>query len=1155
MKDVEIVELIADRFIRFDDRRVVDLASGDEVVLVSSTVGGPSEQTRWALRCEWFFAVRHRAIAELVDYGVVGETGRFEAWRSGPTWRGASRASAQARDLAATFLRANARIAQPESDLVGSSREGRPVVVPGPETGYVRDGPTLTGTVRLEACGIRIVARSAVSAIAELFGDVAGRQPRVIALGGSRGAGLATAVRELSRAARLAGFVPLRLDLEELPIREALAGRSLFAIASSLDPSRSWQDVLAWAIESPRPHVFLFTGVDAVPRLPEIWLEPVAASTLVSAIRPSEPGRTLRRRIESAARRARGAPGRFDTLLWGPMPVGRPPAMAARVISRAAEQPAAYGDDTTGASDRAAVAVATDAWPAPGELASLTKRMDAALALVAAGRHAPGERALRAAVAALARRHDWHAAARGALGLACVILRRGRPRDAQQALVQAKDFCYRAGDGTIADAAILSGVAATDLARLDEAESVLGVALTAALSNGDAPREAASRLALARCLFWRGKHEDADRVLAPIEENTIGDELAVGRLVALARVAIGRRDLEAGVGLALAAVEIGERSGRPSLVAKAACGAAFAHLAIGDRGAVDRDVVVCVRAARLARDPLRALRARLTAAESQRRAGRQAGAALLVDRLAKFPAGSLPATVRARCALLRDLLTPSSGADVVKRHVAATGLRALALFAPCQKPDGLPDLRAVVDDVVDILRVGQAGDDEAVMAGVCSLLRTRLRAAVVAFYAIDRGSLEGPGSPGRFVSLVSDGSSRLDPDIAARAVAAGQMIPPHAHHDLIEAGAPVRYGSETIGALVGRWAVGSAPDGTRAALLFTTAATAAGPAVAGAVARRVQRLARDPGDLLGVSAVMEQVRSAVERAAAAPFSVLIEGESGSGKELVARALHRRGPRRDRPFCTLNCAALPDDLVEAELFGHSRGAFTGAVAERPGVFEEAHTGTLFLDEIGELSIRAQAKVLRTIQEGELRRVGENIARKVDVRIVSATNRDLRQDVALGRFRMDLLYRLDVVRISLPALRDRREDVGQLVDRYWRDASERVGSRAVLSGASHAALARYDWPGNVRELQNVLAALAVRSPKRGVIGPEALPPAFGGPPPAGAWRLEEARRTFEERFVRAALVRTGGHRARAADELGVTRQGLTKLMSRLGISGTA
>jgi two-component system response regulator HydG len=294
------------------------------------------------------------------------------------------------------------------------------------------------------------------------------------------------------------------------------------------------------------------------------------------------------------------------------------------------------------------------------------------------------------------------------------------------------------------------------------------------------------------------------------------------------------------------------------------------------------------------------------------------------------------------------------------------------------------------------------------------------------------------------------------------------------------------------------------------------------------------------------------VRRTSERAAAAPFPVLIEGESGCGKELVARALHRASPRRHRPFCTLNCAAIPDDLVEAELFGHVRGAFTGAVSERTGVFEEAHGGTLLLDEVGELSPRAQAKLLRVVQEGELRRVGETTARKIDVRVLAATNRDLRQEVAGGRFRLDLLYRLDVIRIAVPPLRERREDISVLAVRFWQEATSRVGSRATLSPATLLALGRYDWPGNVRELQNTLAALAVRAARRGVVPPAALGPPFTDEPSGEALRLEEARRTFDERFVRAALVRTGGHRARAAAELGVTRQGLTKLMQRLGIA---
>jgi transcriptional regulator with PAS, ATPase and Fis domain len=423
-------------------------------------------------------------------------------------------------------------------------------------------------------------------------------------------------------------------------------------------------------------------------------------------------------------------------------------------------------------------------------------------------------------------------------------------------------------------------------------------------------------------------------------------------------------------------------------------------------------------------------------------------------------------------------------------------------------------------------------------------MRERLLASGVAWFVEERGEI---------VALLADGA-RVGPAIAARVIALQGTVPPHRVDERLEGGAAVKYGGRTVGALVARWTLGSRVDAAAAGVLLTTAAIAAAPAVAALAAARVIPHG-SAWELLGGSAAAEEVRRAIERAANAPFPVLVEGESGSGKELVARALHRRGPRRDRPICTVNCAALPDDLVESELFGHARGAFTGALAERTGVFEEAHGGTLFLDEIGELSPRAQAKVLRTIQEGEVRRVGENVARRVDVRLVAATNRDLRQEVANGRFRMDLLYRLDVLRIAIPPLRDRRDDIPPLVDHLWREATGRVGSKATLAVSTVAALARYDWPGNVRELQNVLAAIAVRAPKRGLVPPGALPPHFDAARPDASYRLDQARRTFEQRFIRAALARSGGHRARAAEELGVTRQGLTKLMVRLGIDGHA
>jgi len=228
-----------------------------------------------------------------------------------------------------------------------------------------------------------------------------------------------------------------------------------------------------------------------------------------------------------------------------------------------------------------------------------------------------------------------------------------------------------------------------------------------------------------------------------------------------------------------------------------------------------------------------------------------------------------------------------------------------------------------------------------------------------------------------------------------------------------------------------RWPPGAPGAGEpRARGILVAAAVAIGPALAalGSTVPVKNGAVAGPGDLGGPSAAMAEVRRQVRRAAAAPYPVLILGESGTGKELIAKAIHAGSARRVRRFCAVNCAALSDDLFETELFGHARGSFTGASADRPGLFEEADGGTLFLDEVGELSPRAQAKLLRAIQEGEIRRVGENHPRRVDTRIVAATNRPLGDEVKAGRFRHDLLYRLDVVRITVPPLRERPEDVG-------------------------------------------------------------------------------------------------------------------------------
>ena len=302
--------------------------------------------------------------------------------------------------------------------------------------------------------------------------------------------------------------------------------------------------------------------------------------------------------------------------------------------------------------------------------------------------------------------------------------------------------------------------------------------------------------------------------------------------------------------------------------------------------------------------------------------------------------------------------------------------------------------------------------------------------------------------------------------------------------------------------------------------------------------------------LLGRSAAMDELRGTVRRVAESPYAVLVTGESGSGKELVARAIHRLSRRPDRRFGAVNCAALTDELVESELFGYARGAFTGAVTERAGLFEAADRGTLFLDEVGELSTRAQAKLLRVLQDGEVRRIGEHLPRRVDVRVVAATNRPLEADVSTGRFREDLLYRVDVLRVVVPPLRDRDEDVLLLAQHFWSRAQSVTGSRAVPARSTLAALTRYHWPGNVRQLENVIASLIVRGPRRGVVGPSTLPGCIAGDTDE-IETLHQARMVFERRYVSGALARAGGRRGPAARALGVTRQGLAKLLKRLDL----
>jgi DNA-binding NtrC family response regulator len=452
----------------------------------------------------------------------------------------------------------------------------------------------------------------------------------------------------------------------------------------------------------------------------------------------------------------------------------------------------------------------------------------------------------------------------------------------------------------------------------------------------------------------------------------------------------------------------------------------------------------------------------------------------------------------------------------------------------------------MVDDFVGVLQMCQDVEDEqTTLARVGAFLHDRLPASSVAFVARD-------GTLPRVLTRI--GSTAAGVDLALRTIETGVPVAPPRAEGPVESACPVRHATEVIGALWCRWTAGMPVAPQQASTLMGIAAAATAPSVRLVLARVVPSKGRENPvpELVGESAAMVAVREAILRAAASPFPVIVEGESGSGKELAARAIHGHGARRARRFCAINCAALVDELVEAELFGHTRGAYTGATTDRPGLLEDASGGTLFMDEIAELGARVQAKLLRVLQENEVRRVGETIVRRIDVRVVAATNRPLAAEVASGAFRADLWYRLDVVRITLPPLRERIEDLPLLARHLWQGLAARTGSRAVLAPATIAAMSAYNWPGNIRELQNVLASMLVAAPRAGFVGPALLPAHVARV--AASERdatLAIARRQFEERYVRAALARAGGRTVDAARHLGVSRQGLAKLMGRLGI----
>jgi DNA-binding NtrC family response regulator len=805
----------------------------------------------------------------------------------------------------------------------------------------------------------------------------------------------------------------------------------------------------------------------------------------------------------------------LDAAAWSPRPhvllaihVGGQGAGA-----QVREARAAYGP----VDRRSSIAVVS------ADVQRLLQRSRRAPEFVAAGRHAAAERLLREISAALMRRSAWPHAISAQVDLGRLLLERGRAADAVPVFCEAVAAATSAGDARLAaEARIWLATARTDAGELTAAESICRSLL---LVGGLPPSLSAwTRAALIRVLLWQDRTHDA-LGFAATPVNGLDDLDAGTRTFVLAteiRLLLrAGRMFEAGV----RANELMMTCSATSPVGRVM--ALTSHLrvlaAAGDLTAAAARLQNIAEASRVARTPLRLLRARLVWIDALRRAGRARDA----DR----ELGAAARLGRAAPLLLHNSVQQRLGVPEASVSLASASEPRLPVTSD-------RDVSAAA-----FVRLAHEEDDDGrAVARVLEAAACRLRSTRIDLWSRDAGP----------VTLVWSSGTGLPSTIGGRVIDAGIVIGPDNTDPPTQLGVPIRMGVRLVAAVVARWPLDRVPPEDARSTLELMAAVIA-PRVDALLhrARTEAEAATLIPELVGISRAITDVRQAVARAAAAPFSVLVEGESGVGKELIARAVHYLSPRRERRFCDVNCAAIPDELLESELFGHTKGAFTGAVADRVGLFEEAHGGTLFLDEIADLSPRAQAKLLRVLQQQEVRRVGETFARPVDVRLVAAANRDMRTEAANGRFRQDLLYRVDVIRIDVPALRERPEDIPALAQHFWRTASTRVGTAASLSPSVLAALSTYHWPGNVRELQNVIAALAVAAPRRGRLSADLLPGVISGAMPVCTSRLADARTQFERRFVEVALARMGGNRARAARALGLSRQGLLKLIERLQI----
>ena len=1081
--------LLADRFLQCGTQWI-DVATGRPVQVLLRPAGARREQIAWVERCAMLAALRHPLLNALIDFGLATSSSFFEVYER-------RRALTLPRAAVSPLVKHAMRFLGAHGVAGGAALSPHLVrpVAPG--------GPAMLE----RPVGIVLQRREAVTAIAEAMNLAAGHGTVVLRLAAGVDAGLSTAWLEIARRARLEGFVAISPDaLRRWPQLAAHIASRHFCLMTREDSGPGRLAAAALLARAGRAVWLTAAGTDA-PAHGAIHLQPIGRNAMTSMVYVDPDEGPAAADILEAVRWAEGAPGRFVRHLSGAGATGTTVPLTLH------ESPPVY-DVHEGAdiADRAQSAEAHDR-PRRSRIGSVLLRAGSrAAALHGRGRHAAASRLLTRAARVLAGRGDTAQAARHWLQLAWLARTRGGLASAHQHAEQAARADATA-EGQLA-AAFVRAVCWTDDRRLVEAEPALRSLIAAASALGDEGGRRACETALARLLYWAGRFDEANAGLQNALHSPRGD-IACAALIIRSRVGLASGDIATAAHGARAVLDHVASAAEPRLVVAAHRVLAEVGHAAGDLERVRAHVSLGIAAARASRLPLGILRLRAVLLIALEAAGEKAAAGRVRLSLERASRRRLPALVLEAVNAALDRSRPLTGGLI----------SASARTAP-------------FETFLDLAH--RAKDDDEAVKAVASEALTRVGAAAIAVVASSGRVLFAAGKPW------SDRSVAL-----AQALASGQRVMFEPSRQPPEAAEPVHCGGDLIGAIACRWTAGSVAvpgfvaDSLRAAAL----------SVATHLRQMIELSPAPPpsvwGDLLGESGAAITLRAAVYRAARAPFPVLVEGESGSGKELVARAIHKLSPRHTRRFCAINCAALGDELIEAELFGHTRGAFTGAAAERAGLFEEADGGTLFLDEVGELSPRAQAKLLRVLQEGEVRRVGENLPRRVDVRIVAATNRCLEREAAEGRFRVDLRFRLDVLRISVPPLRERVTDVPLLAQHFWRAATARVGSHATLGPDALAALSRYDWPGNVRELQNAIAWMAVHAPRRGRVSATLLPAQLATRPLSTGSSFEAAREEFERRFVRAALAQAGGQRQVAARALGVSRQGLAKMLRRLGI----